>query len=165
MNILEDDYIVFVYFDHCMPGRSIYPAYPPNRMIETYRKGSIESSQISWSIGLLDVARVSKGYHIDFTDQTPYGVFDEEWLCNNKRKPEEKIYTQFIRTQFELTDEYCYYWNKDNNFSLGRELFHENNSELVEVVTALRGSLNSRGDAFEISRNAFNSLNQLLAKF
>ena len=113
----------------------------------------------------MDIVRVSKGYHIDFTDKAPYGGFDEKWLNKKHHRPEEKEYTQFIRTIYDKEDDYCYLWNKSNNFTLDRDLFPVVNKELAEFVNALRTSLNSRGDALEISRNAFYSINQMLARF
>lgn len=165
MNILEDDYIIFVHFNHCNPGRMVYPLYDENKEIETSRGGIVLSKDITWSIGLIDIFKIQKGYHINYSNDELYTGFDEEWTRKGAINPKEKDYTQFIKFEYNDKDYYQYYWNKSLGFNLDRSIFDGNNAQISELISAMRTSLNTRGDAIEITHEAFQSLIQILTTY
>ena len=165
MNILGGDYVIFVGLGHCNPGRCVYPfSINPNREFETSRGGKIKSKDISWAINLLDIGKVNKGYHLNYTDRPPYHGFDEKWMASKERTPETKDYTQFV-TFVQDNDELLYKWNKPQGNVLDRKLFYDNHEGLCEFIDAVRTSMNTKGDAVEISRDSFESLRQLIDDF
>jgi hypothetical protein len=165
MNIMQEDYIVFVYLNYCKPGRMVYPYYKKSRKIKTSRGDIVNSDDINWSIGLLDIFRISKGYHLDFSSKSPYHGFDESWMAKSKQLPQEKEYTQFIRMKYDSDDSFQHLWDKTKSFTLEQKLFPAEDYRLTEFVDSIRKSFNSQGDAIEISRNSFEGLTQLISHF
>lgn len=160
MKILEGDYIIFMSFDSCSHGRMIYPHYNDNRMIG--KNENVQSSNLSWSIGLIDIMEVKKGYHLDYSDAELYSGFEDKWKETNEIIIEEKEYTQFVRFSYNDSDDYQYMWDRNNMQSLMRNMFDGNDNEIVRLVDAMRESMNTSGDAREISYNAFQTLIQIL---
>jgi hypothetical protein len=166
MKILKGDYVTFVHFQECNPPRMIYPEYSEPKKIHTVRGATVLSSDIYWSISNLDIFEVSKGYHLDFTNNDPYSGFDEEWVAKSSQIPEEKEYTQFIRMDsHDTNDPFQYFWVKSTDTVLERKHFPSEDMRLVELVNALRNSSNTAGDAVEISRTSFEAMVQLLSQF
>ena len=162
MNILDGDYFVFIHFKKCYPGRCAYPySNDLNKKFEKSRGGYLRSKEITWEIDLIDIRKVNKGYHLNYSDKYPYNGFDEEWMSSDSKNPETKDYTQYV-TFLKESDSFEYLWDKPKNTVLGRELFNEKDNGLAEFVDAARVSMNTRGDAVEISRLSFESLLQLL---
>lgn len=86
MNILEGDYVVFVNFDKCNPGRMVYPKYELNKKILTSRGSEVLSKDISWSIALIDIFKIKTGYHMNYSKDILYTGFDEEWIKGGAMK-------------------------------------------------------------------------------
>ena len=156
MNILDGDYVVFVRFDHCEPGRAVYPySKKPNAKFEKSRGGYLSNGQISWAINLIDIRKVNKGYHLNYTTKPPYHGFDDEWLDTSDKLPEHKNYTQFITFVKPNGDPFECLWGCPEGTVLDRKLFTDEKLESVNFVNAIRASMNTRGDAIEISRSSF----------
>ncbi len=165
MNILDGDYVVFLALEHCNPGRAIYPyATKQTTTFDKVRGGILKNEDISWAINLLDIRKVKKGYHLNFTDKPPYNGFDEKWVTQKNKTPETKDYTQFITFLKDYEDEYQYFWERPIGSNLDRKLFKDNNNNIVGFVTAFRNSVNTRGDAVEISRNSFEEIRQIISE-
>ncbi len=161
MNILGGDYVIFVKLGHCRPGRAFYPDQA-NKKFDTSRGKTLRNEDISWDIDLLDIRKVERGYHLNYTDKKPYEGFDEQWLSKDNRFPQEKDYTQFITFSKNSNDHYEYIWNRPAGYRLDRKLFTD--KEQIAFVDALRTSLNTRGDAIELNRAAFESLLHIIGE-
>ena len=162
MNILDGDYVIFLHYKTCSPGRCAYPySDNPNKQFPKSRGGYTLSSEVNWSIDLIDIREIDKGYHLNYSEKSPYNGFDEEWMTNDNRTPESKNYTQYI-TFLNEGGSFQYLWDKPINHTLDRELFNEKDTGLAEFIGASRSSMNTRGDAIEISRLAFESILNLL---
>ncbi len=162
MNILEGDYIIFVGFNYCRPGRKIIPFYyNENKHISTIRGAIIQSKDVDWAIGLTDIYKVKKGYHLNFGQKKLYSGFE---LNNWNQQATTKEYTQFITfyNNKNNKDSFQYCYDMKSKRLLQRKIFLEDDIALCEFVSALSQSLNNRGDAIEISYNAFQSFMQLL---
>ncbi|MFH0286996.1 hypothetical protein ACGRSR_05035 [Vibrio owensii] len=165
MNILDGDYVVFVRFDHCEPGRAVYPySMKPNAKFEKSRGGFLSNDDISWSIDLIDIRKVNKGYHLNYTDKAPYHGFDEEWMEMDSRAPENKNYTQFITFKKPNGDHFEFNWGSPVGTVLDRKLFTDDRMEISDFVRAVRSSMNTRGDAVEISRQSFEFILHLVGE-
>jgi hypothetical protein len=163
MNILDGDYVVFVRFDHCEPGRAVYPyGIKPNTKFSKSRGGYLNNAQISWALNLIDIRKVNKGYHLNYTSKSPYHGFDEKWLETSEQSPEQKNYTQFITFNKPNGDHFEYNWNCPDGTKLDRKLFTDEKTETVSFVNSVRASMNTRGDAVEISRSSFESILHLV---
>jgi len=162
MKILAEDYVIFVNLS-CNPARMIFPMHR-NQNFQPGINSQVKSKDISWHLNFVDIAKVSNGYHLNFEDKPPYDGFDEDWMTQNPRKPEEKDYTQFIRFAFDKYDKFQLFWNKNSNVKVYRKYFHESNEGHVEFCDAVRDSLCVQGDAREISKTTFDSILQILNK-
>ena len=161
INILENDYIIFVKFAALKPGRLVHPLYNNlTKRIPTVRGNHVYSKDIEWSLEFIDIYRIKKGYHLDFSDTALYSGFESsEW----KRNPSEKEYTQYILLKKpDNQDLYCSNNGNQSTTRLSRELFPETNQHLSDFVHAMRLSLNNHGDAVEINYESFQALQQLL---
>lgn len=162
MNILEDDYIIFVNFAACRPGRKIIPQYMnPDKEVPTVRGGSVKSRDIDWTIGFTDIYKVKRGYHLNFGSKPLYSGFESvSW----DQQAMTKEYTQFITLQNNQQSSDILQFSSmfDHQPKLSREHFPENSAELCEIVSAFSQSLNNRGDAIEVSYAAFQAFHQLL---
>ncbi|EAS64674.1 hypothetical protein L4D04_19490 [Photobacterium angustum] len=164
MNILDGDYVIFVRFDHCEPGRAVYP-YSNNikAQFKKSRGGYLTNEEISWALNLIDIRKVNKGYHLNYSIKPPYQGFDEEWLNSKTQSPETKNYTQFITFNKPNGDQFEYIWSAPAGITLDRKLFIDDNLNSESFVKAIRQSMNTRGDACEISRSSFESVLHLLS--
>ena len=162
MNILEDDYIIFVNFAACRPGRKIIPQYMnPDKEVPTVRGGSVKSRDIDWTIGFTDIYKVKRGYHLNFGSKPLYSGFESvSW----DQQAMTKEYTQFITLQNNQQSSDILQFSSmfDHQPKLSREHFPENSAELCEIVSEFSQSLNNRGDAIEVSYAAFQAFHQLL---
>jgi hypothetical protein len=166
MQILQGDYVVFVRLAHCKPGRMIYPVpKSPTKEYELSRGGTVVSTEIDWAIGRVDAYKIRQGYHLNYTDKSPYHGFDEAWMESSERRPQDKDYTQFIRMEKNAGDDYEYTWNRPGGTVLPRSLFAESDRGLSQFVDAVRYSMNTQGDAREISETSFNALLRLLGRY
>jgi hypothetical protein len=163
MNILDGDYVVFVRFDHCKPGRAAYPfSIKPNAKYKKSRGGFLSNDEISWAINRIDIRKVKKGYHLNYTAKAPYQGFDDKWMESQNRQPEQKNYTQFITFQSANVDQFEYDWNSPEGTVLDRTLFTDETRETVSFLKAVRASMNTRGDASEVTRESFESILHLI---
>lgn len=169
MNILDEDYVLFIKLNHCCPGRAIYPfskkittQFKKSRKDDSGKDVYLNTNEISWSIDLVDIRKVKKGYHLNYSDKSPYNVFDENWMKQEVRLENTKDYTQFITFQNNSNDEFEYFWDKPLGLTLDRTMFLDTEYDAVEFVDSLRTSYNSGGDAVEISRNSFMHILNLL---
>ena len=166
MKILEDDYIVFVNISNDKPFRMIYPKYKDElRKIEKSRGGFVNSKDISWDINLIDIFKVKDGYKIDYSRDKLYTGFDEEWVEEGMKDVADKTYTQFVRFKtYDRSDQYQYYWDKDENFKIDRDKFDGEDEVTESLVSIMRKSLNSSGDAVEMTHDAFQKIVQIVSE-
>ena len=165
MQILEGDYIAFVHLSHCKPSSMVYPhSSLSSRAYERSRGGSVLTSQIDWTIGHVDIFKIDLGYHLNYKADPLYAGFEEAWFSEEEQRPERKDYTQFIRMSREGDDLYEYRWDLPLGEGLNRKLFPESEQGLASFVDAVRLSMNTRGDAREISRLAFEAVLRLLGR-
>lgn len=162
IKVLNNDYVVFVNLS-CKPARMIFPDYR-NKNFKPSDTSNAQSKDIEWHLNFVDIFKITKGYHLDFSDIGPYNGFDEKWMKSPIRKPENKNYTQFIKFSFDKNDKRQLSWNKSANIVADRKLFPEQNKGLVEFVNAVRDSLCVQGDVREISRLSFEALIQVTGK-
>ncbi|MCD9483589.1 hypothetical protein GLP25_10375 [Photobacterium phosphoreum] len=164
MKILPNDYVVFVRFNHCFPGRAVYPySLKKTPQFPKSRGGFLSNEDISWSIDLIDIKKVNKGYHLNYSNKNPYNGFDDEWKKLSNPLPETKNYTQFITFNKPNGDSFEYIWDAPINTVLDRKLFTDDSSECEGLINGIRSSMNTRGDACEVSRGSFEYLHQLLS--
>lgn len=168
IDIREDDYIIFARVENIRPyNRQIYPySTNPEKEFGTGRKDrkTCKSSLIDWDIVLIDILKVHKGHHINTTYKSPYDVFEDNY---NKSQATiyTKNYTQFIKLSYSSEDPYQYFYDDKKNIQLNRKLFPERNEHLLSFVELLRDSYNEKGDAREITSEAFLSVVRLLNNY
>jgi hypothetical protein len=128
-------------------------------------KSKLKNHVNEWGIDLLDVRVVSDGFHLNYSNKTPYACFDEQWLQTGKATgqypPETKEYTQFIKFMKPKLNDAQYFWRPTKNV-LEQNLFPARDPAASEFVEALRKSMNDSGDAREISSGAFHFVQSLL---
>lgn len=164
MKILEGDYIIFVKFAFCHPNRMVYPYYyNPNTNIEKARGQYTLSKDIDWAIESSDIYQIKRGYHLNFGNDDLYKGFETEW----DGQPATKEYTQFITFYHNNSTEdmLLYHTDESQGRRLLRKHFPADQAGLSELCSAFRRSYNNRGDAVEISDNAFIEFQQLLHSF
>jgi len=165
MKILDGDYVVFVKIGTCKPSRALYPYIPKKEFNKSRKSGNSEymklkNDEINWNFDLIEIFKVKKGYHLNYSDKSIYYGFDEKWMETEHRLPEEKTYTQFITFHKSINDQNIYEWNKPFGFNLDRKIFK--GPDKIAFVDAVRLSSAKRGDAIEISNNTFNSILHIL---
>lgn len=159
MNILENDYIVFVKFATLKPARLVHPIYNKDtKKIPTFRGNYVYSKDIEWSLQFVDTYKIRKGYHLDFSNTVLYSGFESDKWTGDSR---EKEYTQYIMLK-KLDNQDAYCANNGKQTKLSREMFPETNQHLSSFVHAMRLSLNNHGDAVEINYETFQALQQLI---
>lgn len=168
INILEDDYIIFVRVENIRPyNRQIYPhSTDLDKEFGTGRKDrkSCRSGSINWDITLIDILRVREGYHMNYTFKSPYDVF-EGTTQKFKSNIYTKDYTQFIKLSYSRGDVYQFIFDDKKTSKLNRCLFPETNEYLLSFVEALRDSYNDKGDAREITSDVFLSVARLINSY
>lgn len=165
-NIQVDDYIIFIRVDNVTPThRQIYPYNNnPKFLYKTDRKDrkSTESSKINWDITLINILKVTTGWHINYTYSKPYNVFEN----NNKGELDlninSKKYTQFIRYNYSYMDDFQFFHEPSDNLKLNRKLFDHDITEHNLLIEAIRSSYNKQGDAREITYETFITLLRII---
>lgn len=165
MNVLDGDYVAFVRLGSCDPGRAVYPwATKAGTVFKKSRGGHLRNTDISWTLDLVDIRRVERGYHLNYSDRSPYGGFDEDWMSTVERLPEHKNYTQFITFAKPDEDYNTHMWEHRAGTLLDRRDFPDDSPGALGFVNALRASMNTRGDAVPMSRESFETVLRLVSE-
>ena len=161
ISILRGDYVVFVSFSDVKPAaRMIYPHYDETYKIRKQRGGYTLSKHVDWTLSFADVFMIDKGYHLDFSNKERYKCFEK---YNWNGLPETKEYTQFITFKHSKNDAFQYRWNQnETKTKISRKHFLGKDKYSKEIVDAFSTSLNNRGDAIEITAEAFHQFRQII---
>lgn len=154
MNILHRDVVIFVGLKYLKTARNPQPYDAKSK-----------SQGKDWGIDLLEVRIVSNGFHLNYSNKSPYACFDEKWSdvgrATGRYPAETKEYTQFITFMKPKPNDSQYFWRSTKNL-LEQKLFPARHLEASEFVDAFRKSMNDSGDAREISAGAFHFVQSLL---
>ena len=163
MRMMADDFVVFVRQEFSRPSRLFVADDEPNDedRRSAHNRRLYPNSDIAWALASVDVFRIIEGYHLNFSNQSPYGVFEApSW--RKSATPETKEYTQFIR--FDNTGaEGGYLWaaHAPPGHCLDRKLFPARVVPLKRFVEATRRACANRGDVVEIAEPTYRAVRAL----